>query len=136
MTEVPSEPVKAPAYDRLHLVPSNVRGELIECGTSVLRARYAVINVFHRAPAPCLNVAPQLEELVFARLIGRGDPRIDSGCQRLHRLAFRDVAPVAAPLRFSDEDWSAPLASSHPRTARRTCSDGWMPSRSHTVCRP
>src|SRR5437868_5089390 len=89
MTEVSSESVEPPAHDGLEFVPTNVCRQSIEGRTPVLAARNTLIHIFHRGPAPRLDVPPQLQQLVLTGLISGRDSRVYGGGERLHRLLVR-----------------------------------------------
>ena len=68
MPQVAPESVEAPADGRGDLVAAHVRRQLVERRPAILGAADRVI-VLDGRPAARLSIAPQLEQLVLARLI-------------------------------------------------------------------
>ena len=69
MAKVPPEAIELPAYDGLHAMASHVSYELVERGSTVLRAAHAVVGVLDGTPAARCDIAAELDQLVLGGLV-------------------------------------------------------------------
>src|SRR5258705_2904577 len=121
---MPSEAVEPPYNDCIDLPASGIGREFIERRATVLRAADACVHVFGSVPSTGRAIAPQIDQLVLADLVGRAHPCANSCPHARFPLALalnglRFVVLVAAPFWLS-----------HSRMPRRICSDTGMPSAS------
>ena len=67
MTEVATKSIKPPHYDRVDFVPPDIRCQRVESRPAILRARQAVIDVFHGRVPRRNSAAPVTGFLASAR---------------------------------------------------------------------
>ena len=79
VTEVPPESIQSPDDDGIDLPTLGILDETIQRRARIFRARDAVIDVRLSGPALGLDVATQLEELIFRLLIECRDSGVDGG---------------------------------------------------------
>ena len=71
--------VQPPHDDGIHFPPLGIRHEAVQGRSAVLGPADAVVNELLRRPASCLDVPPQLLELILGLLVQRRDARVDRG---------------------------------------------------------
>src|SRR4051812_30402772 len=132
MPQVPAETIQTPAHDTLYAMTTHVGDELVEGGPAVLRSTDALIDVLDRIPAARCNIPSQFDQLVLGRLFVRTHARIE---RDLHLVLLAERLPplLLAVFGFATE---TRFFSSHARSARSTCIENGIPSRSLTRRRP
>jgi hypothetical protein len=75
--QVSAEPIQPPAHDDIKPPTSCVSDQLIEGRSAVFGTANAGIHILAGGPSARFNVLTEFSELVFCRLLRRGDSRVD-----------------------------------------------------------
>jgi len=77
MFQISAESVESPAHDDIKPPTSCVSDQLIEGRSAVFGTANAGIHILAGGPSARFNVLTEFSELVFCRLLRRGDSRVD-----------------------------------------------------------